>query len=129
MAVGVTVAGLVIGSARDTSTQARDSASARPRAALIWARTAATVSAAATGSAHARVTRATTIDGQQAYVLVLTGSAGPPATVWISRSTWLPVLSASPGASVIYEWTAPGTIRAATLWPDVPPGLARIPPE
>lgn len=229
--MGVTVAGLVIGSARDTSTQARDSASARPSAALILARTAAAVSAAATGSVlqmivttphgvsraiiddpgqvtelvhnraggtlnesavrglpgpvrryqsrtvnfaagnwsqavladapgnpgrtmietpaqaitaqlnhqwggdshapatHARVTRATTIDGQQAYVLVLTGSGGPPATVWISRSTWLPVLSASPGASVSYEWTAPGTIRAATLWPDVPPGLARIPPE
>jgi hypothetical protein len=229
--VGVTVAGLVIGSARDTSTQARDSASARPSAALILARTAAAVSAAATGSVlqmivttphgvsrtiiddpgqvtelvhnraggtlnesavrglpgpvrryqsrtvnfaagnwsqavladapgnpggtmietpaqaitaqlrhqmgrdshvpatHARVTRAITIDGQQAYVLVLTGSGGPPATVWISRSAWLPVLSASPGASVSYEWTAPGTIRAATLWPDVPPGLARIPPE
>jgi hypothetical protein len=78
---------------------------------------------------HARVTRATTIDGQQAYILVLTGSGGPSATVWISRFTWLPVLSASAGASVSYEWTAPGTIRAATLWPDVPPGLARIPPE
>jgi hypothetical protein len=228
--VGVTVAGLVIGSVRDTSTQARDSCSSRPSAALILARTAAAVSAAATGSVlqmivttphgvsraiiddpgqvtelvhnraggtmsesairglpgparryqsrtvnfaagnwsqtvladapgnpgrtvietpaqaittqlhhqmrdssrapatHARVTRAT-IDGQQAYVLVLTGSAGPPVTVWISRATWLPVLSASPGASVSYEWTAPGTIRAATLWPDVPPGLARIPPE
>jgi len=229
--VGVTVAGLVIGSARDTSTQARDSASARPSAALILARTAAAVSAAAgdavlqmivttphgvsraiiddpgevielvhnraggtmsesairrlpgpvrkyqsrtvnfaagnwsqaavadapgnpgrtvietpaqaitaqlhhqmrdssrAPATHARVTRATTIDGQQAYVLVLTGSAGPPVTVWISRATWLPVLSASPGASVSYEWTAPGTIRAAALWPDVPPGLARIPPE
>ena len=227
----MTVAGLVIGSARDTSTQARDSASARPSAALILARTAAAVSAAATGAVlqmivttpdgvsraiiddpgqvtelvhnraggtisesairrlpgpvrryqsrtvnfavgnwsqavvadapgnpgrtvmrtparpsrrncttrweataappatHARVTRAITIDGQQAYVLVLTGSGGPPATVWISRSTWLPVLSASPGASVSYEWTAPGTIPAATLWPDVPSGLARIPPE
>jgi hypothetical protein len=229
--VGVTVVGLVIGSVRDTSTQARDSSSSRPSAALILARTAAAVSAAATGSilqmivttprgvsraiiddpgqvtelvhnraggtmsesairglpsparryqsrtvnfaagnwsqtvladapgnpgrtvietpaqaitaqlrhqmrgdsrapaTRARVIRATTIDGQQAYVLVLTGSAGPPATVWISRATWLPVLSASPGASVSYEWTAPGTIRAATLWPDVPPGLARIPPE
>jgi hypothetical protein len=50
VAVGVTVAGLVIGSARDTSTQARDSASGRPPAALILARTAAAVSAAATGS-------------------------------------------------------------------------------
>src|SRR5258708_40351071 len=50
VAVGVTVAGLVIGWARDTSTQARDSASARPPAALIRARTAAAVSAAATGS-------------------------------------------------------------------------------
>jgi hypothetical protein len=78
---------------------------------------------------HARVTRATTIDGQQAYILVLTGSGSAPATVWISRFTWLPILSASAGASVSYEWTAPGTIRPATLWPDVPPGLARIPPE
>ena len=225
--MGVTVAGLVIGSARDASTQARDSASARPSAALILARTSAaatgtvlqmivttpygvsraiiddpgqvtelvhnraggtmnesairglpgparryqsrTVNFAAGnwsqavladapgnpgrtmietpaqaitaqlnhqvgGDSHApatraRVTRATTIDGQQAYVLVLTGSGGPPATVWISRSTWLPVLSASRGASVSFEWTAPATIRAATLWPDVPPGLARIPPE
>jgi hypothetical protein len=229
--VGVTVLGLVIGSARDTSTQARDSALSRPSAAVILARTAAAVSAAATGSilqmivttprgvsraiiddpgqvtelvhnraggtmsesairklpgparryesrtvnfaagswsqavlagapgnpggtvietpaeaieaqlhhqigvdsrpqaARARVTRATTIDGQRAYVLVLTGSGGPPATVWISRSSWLPVQSASPGANVSYEWTAPGTIGAATLWPDVPPALARIPPE
>jgi hypothetical protein len=229
--VGVTVAGLVIGSAQDMSTPARDSASSRPSAALILARTAAAVTGAATGTvlqmivttphgvsraiiddpgqvtelvhnraggtmsesairrlpgpvrryqsravnfaagnwsqavladasgnpgrtvietpaqaiaaqlhhqmggdSHApatrvRVTRATTIDGQQAYVLVLSGSGGPPATVWISRATWLPVLSASPGASVSYEWTAPGTIRAAALWPGVPPGLARIPPE
>jgi len=50
VAVGVTVAGLVIGSARDTSTQARDSASARPSAALILARTSAAVTAAAMGS-------------------------------------------------------------------------------
>jgi hypothetical protein len=78
---------------------------------------------------HGRVARATTVDGQRAYELVLTGSGGPPATVWISRSSWLPVQSASPGLSASYEWTAPGTIRAATLWPDVPPGLARIPPE
>ncbi len=234
--MGVTVLGLVIGSARDASTQARDSASSRPSAAVILARTAAAVSAAAKGSVlqmivttahgvsraiiddpgqvtelvhnraggtmsesairklpgpapgyesrtvnfvagswsqavladapanpggtvietpaeaiegqlhhqigagshaqathaqatHARVARATTIDGQWVYVLVLTGSGGPPATIWISQSSWLPVQSASPGASVSYEWTAPRTISAATLWPDVPSGLARIPPE
>lgn len=229
--MGVTVLGLVIGSARHTSTQARDSASSRPSAGVITARTAAAVSAAETGSVlqmivttphevsraiiddpgqvtelvhnraggtmsesairklpgpapryesrtvnfaagswsqalladapanpggtmietpaeaieaqlhhqmgvatharatHARVARVTTIDGQKAYVLVLTGSGGPPATVWISRSSWLPVQAASPGVGVSYEWTAPGTIRPATLWPGVPPGLARIPPE
>ena len=229
--MGVTVLGLVIGSARDTGTQARDSASSRPSAAVILARTAAAVSAAAKGSVlqmivttahgvsraiiddpgqvtelvhnraggtmsesairklpgpapgyesrtvdfvagswsqavladapanpggtvietpaeaiegqlhhqigvgshvqatHARVARATTIDGQRVYVLVLTGSGGPPATIWISPSSGLPVQSASPGVSVSYEWTAPRTISAATLWPDVPPGLARIPPE
>ena len=48
--MGVTVLGLVIGSARDTSTQPRDSAPSRPSAAVILARTAAAVSAAATGS-------------------------------------------------------------------------------
>jgi hypothetical protein len=229
--VGVTVLGLVVGSARDTSTQARQSASSRPSAAVIMARTGAAVSAAAAGyvlqmivttslgveraiiddprqvtelvrnhagrtlsesalrmlpgparryqsrtvnfaagnwsqavladapgnpggtvietptraitaqlhhqigvhgqatATHAGAVRATTIDGQRAYILVLAGPAGPPATIWISESTWLPVQSASPGVSVSYEWTAPRTIRTATLWPDVPPGLARIPPE
>jgi hypothetical protein len=229
--VGVTVLGLVIGSARNTDTPARDSASSRPPAAALMARATAAVTAAATRSVlqmivttpqgvsrsiiddpgqatelvhnraggtmseralrklpgparrfqsrtvnfaagnwsqavladapgnrggtvietpaqaiaaqlhhqigvhslapatRARAARATTIDGQRAYALVLTGPGGPPATVWISKSTWLPVRSASPGVIVSYEWTAPRTIRAATLWPEVPPGLARIPPE
>ena len=63
-----------------------------------------------------------------AYALVLTGPGGPPATVWISRSTWLPVQSSSPGVSVSYEWTAPGTMSASSLWPAVPAGLDRVPP-
>ncbi|MGH3421099.1 MAG: hypothetical protein ACRDOD_16120 [Streptosporangiaceae bacterium] len=62
-------------------------------------------------------------------MIALTGSGGPRDTVWISRSSWLPMQSASPGVSVGYEWTPPGTIRAASLWPDILPGLARIPPE
>ena len=74
---------------------------------------------------HPRVIRATTIDGEPVYVIALTGSGRPPDTVWISRSSWLPVQSASPGVSVGYEWTSPGTIRAASLWPDILPGLAR----
>ena len=69
------------------------------------------------------------IDGQPAYVLVLSGPGGPPARVWISRSSWLPVQSASPGVSVSYEWTAQGTIRAASLWPLGPAGLVRVPAE
>jgi hypothetical protein len=77
---------------------------------------------------HARVIRATTIDGAPAYVLILSGPGGPPATVWISRSTWLPVQSSSPGVSASYEWTPPATIRPASLWPAVPSGLTRIPP-
>jgi hypothetical protein len=60
-------------------------------------------------------------------VIVLTGAGGPPDTVWISRSSWLPLQSASPGMSVGYEWTAPGSISGASLWPGVLPGLARIP--
>lgn len=62
-------------------------------------------------------------------MIALTGSGGPRDTVWISRSSWLPMQSASPGVGVGYEWTPPGTIRAASLWPDILPGLARIPPE
>jgi len=76
----------------------------------------------------ARVTRDTIIDGQRAYVLVLSGPGGPSATLWISRSSGLPVQSATPGGSVSYEWTAQRTIRAASLWPSVPAGLTRIPP-
>jgi hypothetical protein len=75
-----------------------------------------------------RAVRAATIDGEPVYVLVLSGPGGPPATVWISRSSWLPVQSASPGMSISYEWTAHGTIRADSLWPFVPAGLTRIPP-
>ena len=60
-------------------------------------------------------------------MIVLTGAGGPPDTVWISRSSWLPLQSASPGMSVGYEWTAPGSISGASLWPGVLPGLARIP--
>jgi hypothetical protein len=232
--VGVTVLGLVFGSARDTSTRERSSAASGPSAAAIMARTAAAVSAAAAGSVlqmivtspqgvsrvivddpgqvtelvrnragstmaesairrlsgpgrgyesravnyaagtwsetvladapggpggavietpadaiaaqlhhqfgsgrqppathipatHAWFVRATTLDGGPAYVLVLSGPGAPPATVWISRSTWLPVQSSSPGVSVSYEWTAPGTMSASSLWPAVPAGLARIP--
>ena len=76
---------------------------------------------------HPRIIRATTIDGEPVYVIALTGPGGPPDTVWISRSSWLPVQSASPGMSVGYEWTAPGSISAASLWPGILPGLARIP--
>src|SRR6202044_2354251 len=50
VAVGVTVAGLLIGSARDASTQARDNAPAPPCPPPFLARTAAAVSAAATGT-------------------------------------------------------------------------------
>jgi hypothetical protein len=77
---------------------------------------------------HARFIRATRIDGVPAYMLLLTDPGVPPATVWISRSTWLPVQSSSPGVSVSYEWTAPGTMTTSSLWPSVPAGLARIPP-
>lgn len=80
-------------------------------------------------STRARVVGGTSIDGQPAYLLVLSGPGGPPARVWISRSSWLPVQSASPGESVGYEWTAQGTIRAASLWPLVPAGLVRVPAE
>jgi hypothetical protein len=81
------------------------------------------------GSAtHARFIRATTIDGVPVYVLLLNGPGGPPVTVWISRPAWLPVQSSSPGVSVSYEWTAPGTMSASSLWPSVPAGLARVPP-
>ena len=78
---------------------------------------------------HPRIIRTTSINGQQAYVITLTGPGGPPDTIWISRSSWLPVQSASPGADVSYQWTAPSAIRAASLWPDVLPGLARIPQD
>ncbi len=62
-------------------------------------------------------------------MITLTGPGGPPDTIWISRSSWLPVQSASPGVNVSYEWTAPRAIRAASLWPAVLPGLARIPQD
>ena len=83
---------------------------------------------------HARSTRVrviggTSIDGRPAYVLVLSGPGGPPARVWISRSSWLPVQSAGPGVSVNYQWTAQGAIRADSLWPSVPAGLVRVPAE
>jgi hypothetical protein len=48
--VGVTVLGVVIGPARDTSTRERSSAASQPSATAIVARTAAAVSAAAAGS-------------------------------------------------------------------------------
>ncbi len=80
-------------------------------------------------STRARVAGGTRIDGQRAYLLVLSGPGGPPARVWISRSSWLPVQSAGPGVSVGYEWTPQRTIRAASLWPSVPAGLVRVPAE
>jgi hypothetical protein len=235
IAVGVTVLGLVIESARDTGTQARNSAASRPASDVIMARTAAAISAAGAGrvlqviattsqgvsrviiddpgevtelvrnrgggtmsesairklpgparsfesrtvdfvagrwsqtvlagapgdpsgavietpaeaitaqlhhqiglasrapahagQTHARVVRATSVDGVRTYVVVLTGPGGPPVTVWISRSSWLPVQSASREATASYEWTAPDTVSPASLWPGVPAGLARIPPE
>ncbi len=76
---------------------------------------------------RARVVRATTFDGEPAYVLLLSGPGGPPARVWVSRSSWLPVQSASRGVSVGYEWTAQRTMDAASLWPSVPAGLVRSP--
>ena len=78
---------------------------------------------------HPRIIRTTSINGQQAYVITLTGPGAPPDTIWISRSSWLPVQSASPGVNVSYEWTAARAIRAASLWPAVLPGLARIPQD
>lgn len=78
---------------------------------------------------HPRIIRTTSIDGERAYVIVLTGPGAPPDTVWISRSSWLPIQSVSPGTSVSYEWTAPSTLRAASLWPDILPGLVRIPQD
>jgi hypothetical protein len=80
-------------------------------------------------STRARVIGGTSLDGEPVYVLVLSGPGGPPARVWISRSSWLPVQSASPGASVDYEWTAQGTMSAGSLWPSVPAGLVRVPAE
>ena len=83
---------------------------------------------------HARSTRVrviggTSIDGRPAYVLVLSGPGGPPARVWISRSSWLPVQSACLGVSVDYQWMVQGAIRADSLWPSVPAGLVRVPAE
>ena len=84
VAVGVTVLGLAVGSARDTSTQARESASSRPSAAVIMARTRAAVSAAAAGyvlqmivtTAHG-VERAIIDDPGQVTELVHNHAAGP----------------------------------------------------
>jgi hypothetical protein len=70
------------------------------------------------------------IDGQPAYVIDFTGlhDTRSTATVWISKATMLPIKSVSPGATVSYQWSGPGSVNPATAWPGVPAGFGKVDP-
>jgi hypothetical protein len=70
------------------------------------------------------------IDGQAAYVINFTGlhDTRSTATDWISKATMLPIKSVSPGVTVSYQWSGPGSVNPAIAWPSVPAGFTKIDP-
>lgn len=57
-----------------------------------------------------------TLDGQPDYLIGLPGGRA----AWISRATFLPVTSVSPGARISYQWSAPENWPAPRRWPVIP---------
>ena len=69
-----------------------------------------------------------TLDGQPDYLIGLPGGRA----AWISRATFLPVTSVSPGARISYQWSAPENwpappvashtdpVHQDRLWPGLP---------
>ncbi len=81
-------------------------------------------------SGRVRFVGTAVIDGQPAYVIDFTGlhDTRSTATDWISKATMLPIKSVSPGATVSYQWSGPGAVDPATVWPAVPAGFSPIDP-
>jgi hypothetical protein len=81
-------------------------------------------------SGRVRFVGTAVIDGQPAYVIDFTGlhDTRSTATDWISKATMLPIKSVSPGATVSYQWSGPGAVNPATVWPTVPAGFGPIDP-
>lgn len=77
-----------------------------------------------------KVVSTAVVDGQLADQLALldTNCQNSSGSMWISRATSLPIKSDSPGATVAYQWSGPGSVNPATLWPTVPAGFQQIPP-
>lgn len=70
------------------------------------------------------------VDGQLADELALldTNGQNQSGTMWISRATSLPIKSASPDSMESYQWSGPGSVDPASLWPSVPAGFTQVPP-
>jgi hypothetical protein len=81
-------------------------------------------------SGRVRFVGTAVIEGQPAYVIDFTGlhDTRSTATDWISKATMLPIKSVSPGATVSYQWSGPGSVNPAAAWPGVPAGFARVDP-
>jgi len=63
------------------------------------------------------------VAGQPGYLI---GMPGGRAT-WISRATFLPVKSVSPGTKISYQWSGPQAWPAARRWPAIPVRFSRAP--
>jgi hypothetical protein len=81
-------------------------------------------------SGRVRFVGTAVIDGQPAYVIDFTGlhDTRSTATDWISKATMLPIKSVSPGATVSYQWSGPGSVNPATAWPGAPAGFSKVDP-
>jgi hypothetical protein len=76
-----------------------------------------------------RFVGAGTLDGQPVYKISFTGLHSTKSTAidWISKATYLPIKSVSPGATVAYTWSGAGSVPGARLWPGIPAGFAKVP--